>query len=102
MAVCAWLVLARTPITTDLTLFIPKTGTQAELLLEQLRSGPATRLILLGLEQGTEQERAETSRRFAERLRATGLFVRVANGENLLNENERQWLFEQRYLVKPG
>ncbi|NJN46652.1 MAG: MMPL family transporter [Candidatus Competibacteraceae bacterium] len=99
MALCSWLMLAHTPVTTDLTLFIPKSDTQAELLLEQLRSGPTARLILLGLEGGTEQERAETSRRLAEQLRTTGLFVRVANGENLLNESEQQWLFKQRYLL---
>jgi predicted exporter len=102
MALCGWLILAHTPVKTDLTLFIPKTDTQAELLLEQLRSGPAARLIMLGLEGGTEQERAQTSRRLAEQLRTTGLFVRVANGENLLNESERQWLFAQRYLLSPA
>jgi len=102
MTLCSWLILAHTPVTTDLTLFIPKTDTQAELLLEQLRSGPAARLIMLGVEGGTEQERAAASQRLAEQLRATGLFVRVANGENLLDESERQWLFEQRYLLGPA
>lgn len=39
-----------TPVSTDLTLFIPAHDARSALLLEQLRSGPATRLILIGLE----------------------------------------------------
>ncbi|MGB4874663.1 MAG: hypothetical protein WBQ93_04285, partial [Candidatus Competibacter sp.] len=49
---CGWIV-ATTPVVADLTLFAPRADPVAELLLEQLRSGPTTRLILLGLEGGS-------------------------------------------------
>src|SRR5512143_3019093 len=88
--VCAWWAIFKTPITSDITLFIPKTDTTAGLLLEQLRSGPAARILLMAIEGGTEQAMAETSKRLASRLRASGLFARVANGEDLLDRDEQR------------
>ncbi|MFZ1641826.1 MAG: MMPL family transporter, partial [Candidatus Contendobacter sp.] len=97
---CGWIALA-TPVAADLTLFVPRADPVAELLLEQLRSGPTTRLILLGLAGDAEAERAAVSRRLAERLRASGLFVRVANGADALPEAELQALFAHRYRLGP-
>lgn len=101
MLVCAWLAIFKTPVAKDITLFIPKTDTTAELLLEQLHSGPAARLILLGLEGGSEQTKAAASKRLAGQLRKTGLFARVANGEDLLDQDEQRRLFSYRYLLSP-
>ncbi len=97
---CGWIVLT-TPVVADLALFAPRTDAVAELLLEQLRQGPTTRLILLGLENDTEQARATTSRQMGERLRANALFTRVANGAETLPEAEMQVLFAHRYLLSP-
>ncbi len=97
---CGWIALT-TPVAADLTLFVPRADPVAELLLEQLRSGPTTRLILLGLAGDAEAERAAVSRRLAERLRASGLFVRVANGADVLPEAELQALFAHRYRLSP-
>ena len=99
--VCAWWAIFKTPISSDITLFIPKTDTTAGLLLEQLRSGPAARILLMGIEGSTEQAMAETSKRLASRLRASGLFARVANGEDLLDRDEQRKLFSYRYLLSP-
>ncbi len=101
MLVCAWWALFKTPISSDITLFIPKTDTTAGLLLEQLHRGTAARIILMGIEGGTEQARAETSKHLASRLRASGLFARVANGEDLLDRDEQRKLFSYRYLLSP-
>jgi len=73
----------------------------AELLLEQLRSGPTTRLILLGLAGDSETARAAVSQRLTERLRASGRFARVANGADALPEAELQALFVHRYQLSP-
>jgi len=100
-AVCGWAVLT-TPVTTDLTLFVPRADPVAELLLEQLRSGPTTRLILLGLDGDSETARAAVSRQLAERLRSTALFARAANGADALPETELQALFAHRYLLSPA
>lgn len=98
--VCGALVF-KTPVVADLTLFVPRADPVAELLLEQLRSGPTTRLILIGLAGGSEAERAAVSRALAERLRAEERFSRVANGTDTLPETELHTLFAQRYLLSP-
>ena len=98
--VCGWTV-ATAPVVADLTLFAPRADPVAELLLEQLRSGPTTRLILLGLEGGSEADRAAVSRRLAERLRPASAFARVANGAEALPDAELQALFAWRYLLGP-
>lgn len=95
---CGWIVLT-TPVVADLTLFVSRADPVAELLLEQLRSGPTTRLILLGLDGDAETARAAVSRQLAERLRSTALFARVANGADALPEAELQALFAHRYLL---
>lgn len=101
MMFCGWLVLFKIPIIADITLFIPKTDSTAELLLEQLRSGPATRLILIGLEGDSAQARAQVSQRLAEKLRNSGWFTRVVNGAEPLNRDEQRKLFSYRYLLSP-
>ncbi len=97
---CGWIVLT-TPVAADLTLFASRADPVAELLLEQLRSGPTTRLILLGLDGDSETARAAASRQLAERLRSTALFARVANGADALPEAELKALFAHRYLLSP-
>ena len=97
---CGWIVLT-TPIVADLALFAPRGDAVAELLVEQLRSGPTTRLILIGLDGDSETARAKTGDQLAERLRTNPLFTRVANGADALPEAEWQTLFAQRYLLSP-
>ncbi|HOB62840.1 MAG TPA: MMPL family transporter [Candidatus Competibacteraceae bacterium] len=97
---CGAIVL-KTPVVADLTLFVPRDDPVAELLLEQLRSGPTTRLILIGLAGGSESDRAVASRALADRLRADHRFSRVANGDDTLPETELRTLFAQRYLLSP-
>jgi len=97
---CGWIVLTA-PVAADLALFASRADPVAELLLEQLRSGPTTRLILLGLAGDVEPERAAVSQRLAERLRADGGFARVVNGADALPEAELQALFAHRYRLSP-
>ena len=98
--VCGWIVI-KTPVVADLTLFLPRADPMAELLAEQLRSGPTTRLILIGLSGDAEAARAHISQQLAERLRASGQFSRVANGADALPEAELQTLYAHRYLLSP-
>lgn len=101
LLLCGWLVW-RTPIVTDLTLFIPRSDATAQFLLEQLRTGPAARLVLIGLTGGSGPNRATVSGRLAEHLRASGLFLRVLNGGEHLDTAEQQQLFTHRYLLSPA
>ncbi len=97
---CGWIVVS-TPVVADLTVFIPRADPVAELLLEQLRNGPTTRLILLGLTGDSEIARAAVSQRLVERLQTGDRFARVSNGATGLPEVEVQALLIHRYLLSP-
>ena len=98
-----WWVVFHTSIATDLTAFLPRAKTQSEhLLLDELRSGPAARIIMIGLQGAEPRQLAALSNAMAERLRGQPGFVRVANGAQLLAPAERAQLFAYRYLLSPG
>lgn len=91
-----------TRVSSDLTLFMPKGDTAlANLMLEELRKGPPARVILVAIEGDAQRTRAAISQNFAQRLRESGLFVRVENGQSVLSEAEREYFFKYRYLLSP-
>jgi predicted exporter len=110
-AVCAWLVLvaacalavSRTTLTTDVSAFLPRSPTPAQqVLVDQLRDGVVSRLILAAVEGGTPEARAHASKRLAAELRPHQAFVSVNNGENAGWERDREFLWRYRYLLSPG
>lgn len=107
-AVALWLafllgctaIIFHTRFTTDLSAFLPRSPTaQQQLLVDQIRDGLASRLILIGLEGGNPTYRAVLSKKLASRLRADRSFVSVDNGEAVYADNDRKYLFEHRYLL---
>ena len=96
-------IISRTHFTTDLSAFLPRTPTpEQQLLMDQLRDGLASRLILVGIEGADAPTRAGLSRQIAQRLRADPAFVSVNNGEPLNTERDRTFLFNHRYLLSPA
>jgi predicted exporter len=94
------LVLTTTRIQTDLSLLFPNGQTSnQQLLLDALREGPASRLILMGLEGDHIDVLAEVSKTLAGNLRKTGDFVFVNNGERTKVDNDEALLFQYRYLL---
>src|SRR5262245_27951310 len=92
-------VLAR--YTTDLSAFLPRSPTATQrLLVDQLREGIASRLILIGVEGADQAERARISLSMARRFRADPQFVAVNNGEAAGVDRDRAVLFEHRYLLR--
>lgn len=92
-----------TPIRNDMTSFMPRAATPAQrLLLNELREGPVSRLTIITLGGAAPEALAALSKRLGARLRESGAFVRVANGEQLFDEAERDRLFAYRYLLSPG
>jgi predicted exporter len=84
---------------TDLSAFLPAKPTPMQkLLVDQLRDGPASRLILIALEGGDAKTRAQVSAAMAQRLRL-GEFSSVDNGEPVTAERDREFLFQHRYLL---
>jgi predicted exporter len=110
-AIVLWLVfllacagiISRTHFTTDLSAFLPRSPTpEQQLLMDQLRDGLASRLILVGIEGADAPTRARLSRQIAQRLRADQTFVSVNNGEPVNTERDRTFLFNNRYLLSPA
>lgn len=103
LLVACGLVVARTPFTTDLSAFLPRSPSPVqELLVEQLRDGVASRLMLIGIEGAPPERLAEASKRLAAALRASGVFASVNNGEEAGFETDREVLWRYRYLLSPA
>jgi len=96
----AALVVARARYVTDLSAFLPATPTPMQrLLVDQLREGPASRVILIALEDGDADMRARISVAMARRLRLDREFIRIENGEPVTADRDREFLFQHRYLL---
>ena len=97
------IVIGRAQFTNDLSAFLPRTPTpEQQLLMNQLRDGLASRLILVGIEGTDAPTRARISRAMAGRLRTNTAFVTVNNGEPVYAERDRNFLFSNRYLLSPA
>lgn len=95
-------IISRAQFTADLSAFLPRSPTPAQqLLLEQLRDGLASRLILVGIEGADAATRARLSKDLARGLRANAAFASVNNGESVTLERDRALLFDNRYLLSP-
>lgn len=96
-------IIARSHFTADLSAFLPSTPTaQQQLLMDQLRDGIASRMILVGIEGADATSRGAISKRMAHALRKDAQFLAVNNGEPVTLERDREILFQYRYLLSPS
>ncbi|HEY2558914.1 MAG TPA: MMPL family transporter [Caldimonas sp.] len=95
----------------DLSAFLPTAPTPEQaVLLDQLKSGATSRLVLIGIEgapPGSDDDaaavaRAQASSRLAAALRASGEFASVSNGETAAWADAGRFLFEHRYQLSPA
>ena len=109
--VAAWLafvaaciaIISRATVTTDISAFLPRSPTaEQRVLVEQLREGVVSRLMLIGIEGGSEESLARASRQLAAGLRAAADFVAVENGEDTGAARDRDFLWQNRYLLSPA
>ncbi len=97
-----WLVFTSVAVHSELGDLLPEGTTAAQrLLLTQLRSGQAGRLLLLAIEGGNPDELADTSKALRERLHTSGHFLFVANGNQAVERRDWDILFRWRYLLSP-
>ena len=93
-------IAARAAYTADLSAFLPRSPSATQrLLIEQLRTGPAARLILVALEGADARTRARLSVQLARELRSDSRFIAVNNGDAASLERDREFLFRHRYLL---
>jgi predicted exporter len=96
----AAMIVARARYVTDLSAFLPARPTPTQqLLVDQLRDGPASRLILVALEGGDAAARDEVSAALASRLRRHPQFSSVNNGESVTAPRDQEFLLQHRYLM---
>ncbi len=96
--------IARTPLSTDLSAFLPASPDPGQrLLIEQIRSGTASRTLLVGIEGAGGPTRSAASRELAATLRNdAATFEQVANGDIAAFAALGSWLVEHRYLLSPA
>jgi len=100
---CA-IVIARTEFTADMSAFLPRSPTPVQqILVQQLRDGVVSRLILIAVDGGTPAALAQTSMRMAAELRKhPAEFAAVNNGEDSALDLDREFLWRNRYLLSPA
>ena len=98
------IVLTHIDIRADMTDLLPRGQTEAErFLLGELRTGPATGIVLVGLENATPAQLARISRAMAAALDRSGLFTLVSNGDTGgAGAADQAFLFAHRYLLSPA
>ncbi len=73
---------ARLELSFDLSAFFPQRTTLAhDILIEQIKNGPGSRLLVIGINGAPHDELAEVSERLKETLSADAAFITVMNGE---------------------
>jgi predicted exporter len=87
-------------IDTDMTAFLPRTTSPAQrVLVDQLRDGVVSRLVLIGIEGVPAEQSTAISKRLASRLRGDSDFESVDNGEESGFGHDRDFLWSHRYLL---
>ena len=98
-ALAVW-VVATARYSADLSAFLPRAPTGAQrLLVEQLRQGVASKLVIAAIEGGDAGARTRLSRDLARRLRHDPEFLAVENGDAAAAQRDEGFLFAHRYLL---
>ncbi|MEJ2654520.1 MAG: MMPL family transporter [Acidihalobacter sp.] len=93
---------ARVHVDSSLNAFLPRAHSPDQrLLLDQLRSGPAARLVLIGIRGTDAQQLPALSRGLAAKLATNKRFLRVANGSAGAFRHSGDLLLRYRYLLAP-
>ena len=99
VAVCV-LIVVRTEFSTDLAAFLPRSPTPAQqILVDELREGVVSRLILIGIEGAPQDRLAALSAGLAARLEHDARFAYLANGEQDQLRADGEFLLRNRYLL---
>jgi predicted exporter len=87
----------------DMSFFLPARPDAAQqVLVDQIRTGAVSRLLMLAIAGGDARQRAGLSRDLRRRLAARPEFVSVQNGEAGSIDSDRDFLIRHRYLLSPA
>lgn len=93
-------VIAQARFSADMSVFLPRSpDAQQRVLVDQLRDGLVSRVLMVGIDGATPQARAAISRHMAERLRALPAFALVNNGQSGDTARDYAVVFAHRYQL---
>lgn len=99
VATCVF-IISRSTFNADMSAFLPRTPTPTQkIMVEQLRDGVVSRLILSGVEGAPIPVLAQISKDMAAQLRGNADLVAVNNGERAGLEKDFELLWKNRYLL---
>ncbi|WP_281981616.1 MMPL family transporter [Azonexus hydrophilus] len=87
----------------DMSFFLPaEPSAEQQVLIEQIKEGAVSRLLMLAMGGGDAEKRAAASRDLRQRLAAQDAFVSIQNGEASHLDQDRDLLLAHRYLLSPA
>ncbi len=96
-------VILRTSFSTDMSAFLPRSPRPAQqILVDQLREGVVSRLVLLAIEGAPPDLLAALSAAMVSDLRTDAAFGIVSNGDEAAFARDRDLLWRNRYLLSPA
>jgi predicted exporter len=96
-------VIMRTAFSTDMSAFLPRSPQPAQqILVDQLREGIVSRLVLLAIEGAPPETLAALSKTMAGALRMDTAFSIISNGDEAAFARDRDVLWRNRYLLSPA
>ena len=99
MGVAAW-IIAHSRFSTDMSVFLPNEPTaRQQILVDQIKDGALSRLILIGIEGGSAEQRADASRELAQWVRGNTAFDGAINADAASRERDFAWLMQHRYAL---
>lgn len=95
-------IILSVPFTTDMSAFLPRAPEPAQqVLVDQLRDGVASRLILVSFEGAPTATLAAVSRSVADDLRRVPDFSLIDNGTGV-SQADQDYIWNHRYLLSEG
>src|ERR1700744_6298591 len=96
-------VIMRTAFSTDMSAFLPRSPLPAQqILVDQLREGIVSRLVLLAIECAPPETLSALSKTMADELRMDPAFGLIGNGDEAAFARDRDVLWRNRYLLSPA
>lgn len=92
--------IVQTRLATDMSAFLPRGATaRQQALVDQLRDGVASRIVLLALDNAAPDTLARLSKALAEQLRSNSAIAFVNNGDLTALSADRDYLWRNRFLL---
>lgn len=103
LIVLALIMIFRMRVETDISFFLPRSSSpQEQFLINQLRQGPGSKLLIISLQGGNSKALAQVSNSLTQKLKNDRAFVKVINSEDAITPQMEKFLFSNRYLLSPA